>query len=302
MSSLVEIVEVWTPDDAGHVLEFAGGLYERAPEFGAISRGQCFGRGEGLPGRVWEAARPMLMHELTGPSFVRSAAAARAGLSAALGMPLWDEDRVVAVVVFFLVRKPAQAGGIEIWHNDPRITGDMTLLDADYAGEQSQSLGAASRETYLPRGSGLPGLAWQSGQTVFMPQLAQEPRFVRSDAAQAAGLCMGLAIPCASVSVKAYVVAMLGAASHPIAKRLESWTWPENGSVLLLRWADEAQAEAAGVDAQVSDEAKQVIQAARDGRLPAFGRCPRPAYGDLAMVAIPLFQEGVVSEVLALYL
>lgn len=69
-------------------------------------------------------------------------------------------DVLSAVLVFFCGHDPAQASALELWHHDARITTDMTLVDGAY-GPNAQPFESISHETYLPRGVGLPGLAWQ---------------------------------------------------------------------------------------------------------------------------------------------
>jgi len=75
MNTLIQATEIWVPDAEGSLLEFGDGLYASAVEFGAISRSMCFGRAEGLPGRVWDEARPILLTDLQGGHFRRAAAA-----------------------------------------------------------------------------------------------------------------------------------------------------------------------------------------------------------------------------------
>ena len=63
------------------------------------SRRLVFGRGVGLPGRVWEAASPLMFPEVVADSsFLRRAGAVEAGLRAAVGMPIVAGDEVLGVV------------------------------------------------------------------------------------------------------------------------------------------------------------------------------------------------------------
>ena len=47
MNTLIKAAELWLPDADGQLLELTGGLYGAAAAFGFLSRGMCFGRGEG---------------------------------------------------------------------------------------------------------------------------------------------------------------------------------------------------------------------------------------------------------------
>ncbi|HJQ83685.1 MAG TPA: GAF domain-containing protein, partial [Candidatus Binatia bacterium] len=52
-----------------------------------------------------------------------------------------------------------------------------------------------SREHHFTRGLGLPGRAWALGQPIWIPVVGRDPHFPRTDAAQAAGIEAGVAIP-----------------------------------------------------------------------------------------------------------
>src|SRR5690606_7290778 len=56
------------------------------PEFNAMSRATTFGRGVGLPGRVWATAQPDWIRNVADDlNFPRAAVAAREGLHSAVG-------------------------------------------------------------------------------------------------------------------------------------------------------------------------------------------------------------------------
>ncbi|MWG34509.1 PAS domain S-box protein [Halomarina oriensis] len=97
--------EAWTARDER--LGCVDGSYTTSAAseaFGATTTDWRFERGEGLVGRVWETATAEWMVDVTGTDapFERSAAAADAGLRAALGVPIVSDGSVVAVLVFFL--------------------------------------------------------------------------------------------------------------------------------------------------------------------------------------------------------
>jgi PAS domain S-box-containing protein len=70
--------------------------------FIALSRSIRLGRGEGLPGRVWETGEAAWIADVqSDPNFPRSPAARRAGLRAAFCFPLRSARGVLGVVEFF---------------------------------------------------------------------------------------------------------------------------------------------------------------------------------------------------------
>jgi PAS domain S-box-containing protein len=82
------------------------------PDFCAISREITFGRGEGLPGRVWESAAPAWIPDVTRDlNFPRARVAAREGLRAAFGFPVTVRGDVISVMEFFSpeIREPDRA-------------------------------------------------------------------------------------------------------------------------------------------------------------------------------------------------
>jgi PAS domain S-box-containing protein len=59
-------------------------------------------RGVGLPGRVWQDARPMWSQDIVGePGFVRGEAASAAGLRVAIAYPIMNASEVLGIVAFF---------------------------------------------------------------------------------------------------------------------------------------------------------------------------------------------------------
>ena len=222
MSTFIRAVEVWLPTDDGQLLEHGGGLYPGAAAFGQASRPLCFSRAEGLPGQAWDEARPVLLTQFDGSTFRRTALALAAGLHSAVALPIFIDDRLSSVVVLLCGPACTGQGAIELWHNDPRITGDLRLA-AGLFGADSQALQHLSEDAFLPRGSGLPGRAWQRQTAVFAAQLDGHPQFLRAQTAAAAGIVRGLAVPCATLGAHTWVLNLLSSRSSPIARRVESW-------------------------------------------------------------------------------
>lgn len=312
MNSFIKACEVWTPTPDGSMLEFSSGLFGDATAFGAISRGMCFGRGEGLPGRAWEEGRPIMLKQLSGSYFRRGAAAEAAGLRCAVAMPVFVEERLSAVLVFFCGDAEASAGAIELWRNNPRVSTDMTLVDGHFGAGGGQ-LEGLSRDTYLPRGTGLPGMAWQRGAAVLIDDLGQSNRFLRGDDTTALGIKRGLAIPCPSQGDENHVLNFLSASATPIARRIESWAPNADGSALqrlfgfcegegALPAGDDGPSLASATGSIARAFASSVPQVNTDARTEPQGLGEAAAAASLgSLLAIPLVSDGSVGEVVVLY-
>jgi hypothetical protein len=294
MTSFVRVAEIWVPDSDGYLLEFADGLYDEAPEFGTISRSMCFGRGEGLPGRVWEEGRPIILKSLQDGYFQRAAAAKKAELTCAVAFPVFFDDQLKSVVVLFCGSLDGMSGAIEVWHNDPRVASDLRLVEGVYGAEDA-AFEAASRDATMPRGIGLPGLAWQRERAVFMDGLSESTRFVRSADVAATGIRSGFALPCRVPSAETYVLTFLCATSRPIARCIDSWAEGAGGPALERAWSS-----AAGDGAAQPEPA--VLQAFASGvaRIGRGAAEAAPRSGPL--LAVPAAIDGAIVETIALYL
>ncbi|MBX3623156.1 MAG: GAF domain-containing protein [Rhizobacter sp.] len=317
MNTVIKAVETWLPTPDGSLLEFGGGLYGHATAFGAISRGLCFGRGEGLPGRAWFEARPIVLKELDGSYFRRAEVAREAGFTCAIGLPIFVGEPLTGVVVFFCGPgregaddRAAPDGAVELWRHHARVSSDMTLVDGYFGGRTAAAFEALSRDTYLARGTGLPGLAWQKGAAVLIDDLGHAGRFLRAGGAAEAGLHRGLAIPCSAHGSDAYVLTLLSSAETPIASRIECWAPDESRQGLQrvfgfcegagsLR-ASEGGTVLAGSIGKAFASGVPVINEAVATEPGSVGDAARIA-GLRSLVALPVVNDGAVSEVVALY-
>ena len=96
---------IWQANRARQVMRCVGTWH--APglsieEFTAATRASSFGRGVGLPGRVWATRQPAWIPDVTADeNFPRAAVAARASLHAAFAVPIMQGRRVQGVMEFF---------------------------------------------------------------------------------------------------------------------------------------------------------------------------------------------------------
>jgi len=234
VKTFIRAVEFWLPDAERGQLEHGGGFYGAGSRMAGISREMCFGRGEGLPGRAWDEGRPVVLQAFEGSYFKRTAAALADGLTCGIALPIFNGDYLNAVVVFFCGDDEAHAGAIEVWHNDPAVSKDMTLADGHY-GRTADTFEFISRRTAFRSGTGLPGLAWQRHAPVFLDDLGRGSGFLRSDSAVKVGINRGFAMPCATPGLDVYVLAFLSALGTPIARRVEIWQPDVSGQALALQ-------------------------------------------------------------------
>jgi hypothetical protein len=316
--TFIRVVEFWVPGTDRTLLEYGGGLYGAAPSFGALSRSMVFGRGEGLPGAAWEAGHPLVLKDLQGPGFLRPQVARAAGLTCGIAVPIFAGDFLTSVMVLFCGDDDAHAGAIELWHNDPAESKDMTLVDG-YYGTTGDAFELISRSASFRQGIGLPGMAWESGLPVFLPDLGRSGRFLRADSALQVGINRGFAIPCAARAPGRFVMTFLSALATPIARRFEVWQ-PDGARGQLVRTdgfcehdgllAPDRAAPAPRVDALLDHGDGAIGRAALTG-VPAVtesaGQEPGPGgaaaarAGLGALAAWPVLRDGRLAAVVAWY-
>lgn len=230
--TFIRTVEYWVPSTDGSLLEYGGGLFGEAKRFEAATRSLCFGRGEGLPGQAWEEGHPIMLKSLQGSNFRRGAAAQAAGLTCAIALPVFVAQRLSTVVVLFCGDDQDHAGAIELWHNDPQESNDLTLQDG-YYGTTGDTFEFLSRSTQFRAGTGLPGRAWADQAPVFMPDLGRGSGFLRTDSAIKVGINRGFALSCSATDEQTYVLAFLSALATPIARTVNVWQPDAMASHLL---------------------------------------------------------------------
>jgi hypothetical protein len=314
MNTLIKAAEVWLPTADRSLLEFGGGLFGAATGFGASSRAMCFGRGEGLPGRAWFDGRPIVLKHFEGSYFRRADAAREAGFTCAIALPVFLGEVMTAVVVLFCggtnAQENAHDGAVELWRNNARVTSDMTLVDGYFGGSAADEFESITRDTYLPRGSGLPGMAWQKGAAVLIDDLGQAGKFLRAHSAAEAGINRGLAFPCSTPGNDAYVLALLSTTQTPIARRIECWA-PDDSRQGLQRVfgfcetagplrASEGGTVLAGAIGKAFASGVPVINEAASSEPGSVGASAKAA-GLQSLIALPVVADGAVSEVVAMY-
>lgn len=283
LNTFIKAAEVWMPSDDGMLLEFGSGLFGEAKRFEAISRSMCFGRGEGLPGRAWDEARPILLPKFDGSFFRRTAAAKACGLSSALALPLFPGGTFTGVLVLFFGEDPEHAAAVELWRCGAK--GDLTAV----GGLTSTDSGGGSMVA-------LAALARARGGTVFGGE---------SGAAAESAPRNGLAMPIGAAE-DGYVVTLSGGANLPLARRIERWSSAPGAagpgcSYVFDGERGERVASDTGSSLQTTvDAGAKMIAAAWSSGVPKVVMGPvRDAAG---VVAIPIVWNRETVEVVSLYL
>lgn len=152
-----------------------------------------------------------------------------AGFEAAVGIPLFRGSDVSAVIVLLCGRRERAGGCIEVWNANR----DHNLLEhaAGYYGRFEQ-FGEISRLIQFQRGSGVPGLTWDTGLPELVDLHGRSKTFVRASMARECGLDSGIAVPIHRGGKVAHVVILLSASLSPIARAFE--VWRPHGQELIL--------------------------------------------------------------------
>lgn len=302
--TFIQVAEVWVPKDG--VLVYAAGDAGSLSAFEEASRGTRFAKGEGLPGKAWAEARPVVLKTFDGSYFKRTEAAKEAGLSAAVAVPVFDGDTLKAVLVVLCGDDAGRIGAIEAWTAN---RDGLLVLDDGYYGA-AEEFAFVSQHTSFPRGQGLPGGVWAADAPILMRDLGSGYKFVRASAAGKAGLTSGIGLPVRVPGGTPYVLTLLSALGTPIARRFEIWAVKRGGKAVLIDgiceregalWRDDGdgtRAEAPKAEAwkgpigQVLGAGLPVVQRGAGG-LPA-------GYG--AFVGLPCYGGGAMTHIVAWYI
>ena len=233
MKTFIKVIEIWIPDKSRTRLEFGSGLYGALSEFKNASEQQHFAYDEGLPGKAWATGHPIVLTKFEQSFFKRTVDAHKAGLTCGIALPIFSGDFLLAVVVFLCGDDEEHAGAIEVWRNEPGSKDTLQVMDGYYG--TLKHFETVSRTINMPKGQGIPGLAWQTGMPVLIEDIGKAEGFTRAAEAQNAGITTSLAIPTGNNAEQAYVMTFLSAKATPIAKRIQLWIPDERGENLICQ-------------------------------------------------------------------
>lgn len=299
--TFVEVAEVWVPE--GDRLVWSSGNYGALEAFQSASEKQSFAKGEGLPGKAWAEARPVVLKGFDGSYFLRAEAARAAGLTSAVAVPIFAGAKLKAVLVVLCADDDVRTGAIEVWSENA----GLLMLDDGYYGAAKQ-FEWVSKHTHFPRGQGLPGGVWAANAPMLMRDLGSGYRFIRASSAGQAGLTTGLGLPIAVPGGRTFVMTLLSARGTPIARRFELWKARGSGAdgakeAVLTDgicqrdgplWSDETEKTVAvwqGPIGQVLGSGIPLVQYA----------AAAPNAGYPSVVAVPLYRDTAISHVVAWY-
>jgi hypothetical protein len=298
----IEVSEVWVPE--GDRLVLAAGSYGELDDFAAVSGEESFARGEGLPGKAWDEARPVVLKGFDGTYFRRTEAAKEAGLTSAVAIPVFAGATLKAVLVVLCGDDENRTGAIEVWHEKD----GMLTLDDGYYGA-ARHFEWVSQHTQFPRGQGLPGGVWAAETPILMRDLGSGYRFIRSESAGKAGLTTGLGLPIPVPFKAPYVLTLLSARGTPIARRFEIWdaraakVGKANDAILTdgicardgALWDDETERRVSawqGVIGRVLGSGVAVVESGSPGLTAGYD----------SVVALPIHKGGEIAHVVAWYI
>jgi len=297
--TFIEVAEVWIPKDGRLVLD--GGDYGALKDFAAVSGQESFAKGEGLPGKAWAEARPVVLKGFDGTYFKRAEAAKAAGLTSAVAVPVFAGAELKAVLVVLCANDDVRTGAIEVW-----AARDAVLkLDDGYYGA-AKHFEWVSQHTQFPRGQGLPGGVWAAGMPMLMRDLGSGYRFIRAESAGQAGLTTGLGLPIPTPGDAEYVLTLLSARGTPIARRFEIWdarstTVGKEKQAVLVDGICAREGAIWNKERRVNAWQGMIGRVLGSGVPVAASGAPGLSAGYDSIVALPIHLDGELAHIVAWY-
>lgn len=292
--SVVHVAELWLPQ--GEVMAFGAGAYRGHHELMAASTPLRFHYGEGLPGAVWASGQALLWKELAGP-FARAELAAAVGIDAAVGLPLFDGERLVAVLTLLLGNRLEAPSCIEVWDVSDELE---VLKHARGYYVHCTELERFSPFIQFPRGTGLPGLTWLRGEVEVMEDLRKSSAFIRAGLAAKCGLKSGVGLPIYRNRRVQQVVTLFGAEQRSLVSSIELYH-PQGSELGPALWFDfRGLGGAVGqsvADASGRPLAREVLRS----RLPSVMQVEAPGGPEISL-ALPLHDKKGLKEIVVLRL
>src|SRR5690606_4433645 len=123
----------------------------------------------------------------------RGDAAAEAGLTCGIAIPMFAGYAVKAVLVLLCSATEDNAGAIEVWSSSESAPHRLEFADGFFG--SSDGFEAVARSMTFEKGQGLPGAVWAEGIPVLFKSLQRGSQFVRWKEARKWGLSTGLGFP-----------------------------------------------------------------------------------------------------------
>jgi len=156
-------IEVWGQEQADKLAVIAG-YYGSLQHFEALSKQMRFGKGQGVPGTVWQNGMPLLIEDMGQPEqFARGLEAKQAGITTCLGIPVSGSGGQTCVMTFLSAKATPIAKRIQIWIPNPE--GTQLLCQQGYS-KHGNDLAQLFETITVNKGEGALGRVWLTGMPV----------------------------------------------------------------------------------------------------------------------------------------
>jgi hypothetical protein len=217
-TTLIQYIEVWHLADDGKTMRLQSYARLRGSVVDSGTSDRQIRSGEGIAGMAWNQRHAIILQEAPSELLQRIGTQNGLELTALIAYPVMRGQAVSGVVVLGISEGP---GACEIWSRDDRD--ELSISASYYSG--LKSLEFISRYVRFPKGAGLPGTVWKSGEPRLAIDLMNSPAFMRSCDADETQLNTGLGLPVGSTAGNSdSVLLLLSSHAMPIANVVEIWS------------------------------------------------------------------------------
>lgn len=247
MSTIIKIVEVWTPTPDRKWLTLADGIFGEYGAFRAHSEIRSFAYDKGLPGKAWSQRRPIIITDLEHSYFQRKHEAAQAGLTSGIAIPIFAGEFLLAVIILLCGDDRHQAGAIELWGKTKQDT--LGLIEGYFP--SLENFAWQSRRITFSKELGVPGRVCENRMPEIIADITNPSSFLRADLTADIGISTAVGIPLIYDDAREYVLTLLSVKETPIAHRFEIWALdPERQALRFHSGYCDRGEDLAGVHAQ----------------------------------------------------
>ena len=254
--TLVQYIEVWNADADGQSMLLQSHTRLRGSLVDSDTSDRRVRSGEGLAGMAWHQRHAIILQESPSDLLQRIGAQNGMELAALVAYPVMKGHKVLSVIVLGIGSGP---GAFEVWSRDDRD--ELSISASYYSGLKSFEF--ISRHVKFPKGAGLPGAVWKTGQPKLAQDLAHSAGFMRSLTAEESELNTGLGLPVGSSAGNSEsILVLLSSKAKPIAVGFEIWqpqaalsvvTDTPNLSQTVAEWSAVASSGVPKADAIVAE-------------------------------------------------
>ena len=291
-ATLIHYIEVWNVEQDGQSMKLASCCRLRGSLVDSESPERSVRNGEGLAGMAWNQRRAVILQEAPSELLDRIGAKNGMELAALFAYPVMKGQSVLSVIVFGVSNGP---GAFEVWSRDDRD--ELSISASYYSGLKSFEF--ISRHVKFPKGAGLPGAVWKTGQPRLASDLPRSAGFMRSFAADETELNIGLGLPVGSAAGHSdSILLLLSSNSKPIAQGFEIWQ-PRSSAVstpeetVLSRIAADwsaASSQSLAADDGITAAANAVVSEAWNTGRPVLSTTASDGVPLRAVLGVPIYR------------